>query len=87
MARKCELTGRKVSTGHKKQHKRGSSGSGGAWNYKAPKTKRIWQPNLRKIRVMKANGPVETITVSMKAYKKIRNEGSFKGYSLAYNVK
>lgn len=71
MARKCEITGRKTSTGHRKQHRRGQSGSGGIWNFKAPKTKRTWKPNLRKIKV-NINGTTKRIKVSMKAYKKIR---------------
>ncbi len=82
MARVCDLTGKKTTTGNNKKHKRGSSGGGGVWRFKAPKTKRTWQPNLRKVKVKK-NGVEETLTVSMKAYKKLRNSGEFRGYTLS----
>jgi large subunit ribosomal protein L28 len=71
MSRKCDLTGKKKSFGHNKKHARGSSGGGGIWRFKAPKTKRDWKPNLRKIKVL-INGTPRTIKVSMKAYKKLR---------------
>ena len=71
MSRVCDLTGAKTSTGNRKQHRRGSSGSGGMWNYKAPKTKRTWKPNLRKVKVL-VDGKTVKLKVSMKAYKKLR---------------
>lgn len=71
MSRLCEITGRKTSTGNRKQHRRGKSGSGGMWNFKAPKTKRTWKPNLRKVKV-NIDGVSRRIKVSMKAYKKMK---------------
>lgn len=82
MARICELTGRKTSFGHKMKHRRGSSGGGGAWRFRAQKTNRTWLPNLRKVKV-NVEGKVETITVSMKAYKALRKFGSVDGVTLA----
>ena len=82
MARICELTGRKTSYGHKMKHRRGSSGGGGAWRFRAQKTNRTWLPNLRKVKV-NVEGKVETITVSMKAYKALRKFGSVDGVTLA----
>ncbi len=73
MARECELTGRKTSFGNRKQHRRGSSGSGGVWRFKAPKTRRTWKPNLRKVK-LNVNGTVRRVTVSMKAYKRLKKE-------------
>jgi ribosomal protein L28 len=86
MAKQCEITGRKKSFGHAKKHQRGASGGGGAWQFKAPKTKRTWKPNLRDVKV-KVNGKIEKITVSMKAYKKLRKDGRMGKYELvkAYN--
>ncbi|KXK27251.1 MAG: 50S ribosomal protein L28 [candidate division WS6 bacterium OLB20] len=81
MARTCDLTGRRTSTGHHKKHRRGSSGGGGVWAYKSQKVKRTWKPNLRKVRV-EMDGKVQTITVSMKAYKTLRSKGSFMGATL-----
>lgn len=73
MARECEITGKKTSFGGNKKHRRGKSGSGGVWAFKAPNTKRTWKPNLRKVKV-EINGQTKRIKVSMKAYKKMRKE-------------
>jgi ribosomal protein L28 len=82
MSRKCDITGKKVETGHSKKHRRGSSGGGGQWRFKSQKTKREWRPNLRKAKVVK-DGVKQTVTVSMKAYKKLRTGSSLNGYTLA----
>lgn len=71
MARKCELTDKKTSFGGNKKHRRGKSGSGGVWAFKAPNTRRKWKPNLRKVKV-EVNGVTKRIKISMKAYKKLR---------------
>lgn len=81
MSRVCKLTGRKTSFGHNMKHRRGSSGGGGKWRFKSHKTNRTWKPNLRKVKVKK-DSKVETIQVSMKAYKVLRERGSFEGYTL-----
>ncbi len=73
MAKVCEISGKKTRTGNRIQHRRGKSGSGGVWNYKAPKTKRKWKPNLRKVKVS-IDGQTKRIKVSMKAYKRLRKE-------------
>lgn len=73
MSRKCEITGRKTSFGHSKKHKRGRSGGGGIWKFKAPKSNRTWKPNLKKIK-LEVNGVRKTVKVSMKAYKKLRKQ-------------
>jgi ribosomal protein L28 len=71
MSRKCEITDRKTSFGGNKKHRRGSSGGGGLWSFKAPNTKRTWKPNLRKVK-LEINGHTRRVKVSMKAYKKLR---------------
>jgi ribosomal protein L28 len=71
MSRVCELTGSKTAFGGNHKHRRGKSGGGGVWKFKAPNTKRTWKPNLRKVKV-EVNGVTKRITVSMKAYKKLR---------------
>lgn len=76
MARICDISGTKTITGGNRKHKRGSSGAGGAWASKAPRTLRKWHPNLRKIRVMDGDTPM-TLKVSMKVYKKLRKTGAF----------
>lgn len=75
MSRQCELTGKKTTTGNRIQHRRGKSGSGGMWNYKAPKTRRTWRPNLKKVRLI-VNGQPKRVKISMKAYKKLRKEAN-----------
>jgi len=82
MSRVCDLTGSKKAFGHNMKHRRGSSGGGGKWRFKAHKTNRIWTPNLRKIAVV-IEGVTTRIKVSMKAYKTLRNKGSIDGVTLA----
>ncbi len=82
MSRQCQLTGAKTQHGGNRKHKRGSSGAGGVWRYKAPRTSRTWQPNLRSVRLEKA-GEVVKMKISMKAYKKLRRGESIDGYKLA----
>lgn len=71
MARVDELTGKKTSFGGNHKHRRGSSGGGGVWRFKAPNTKRTWKPNLRKVKLT-VNGVTKRVKISMKTYKKLR---------------
>jgi ribosomal protein L28 len=72
MSRVCELTGRKTRTGHNRTHRRGKAGGvTGTWSKKAQATKITWKPNLRKVR-LNVDGTVRTLTISMKAYKRIK---------------
>ncbi len=82
MSRECALTGTKTQYGGNRKHKRGSSGAGGVWRFKATRTTRTWKPNLKKVRLEKA-GVAEVLKISMKAYKKLRQGGSIEGYVLA----
>jgi len=82
MSRVCELTGRKTTYGHNMKHRRGSSGGGGAWKFRAQKTRRTWEPNLRKTKVI-VDEKVETMKISMKAYKALRKYGILHGVRLA----
>lgn len=75
MARVCEVTGRKTRAGHTRSHNRGKAGGvDGPWSKKAQARKRTWKPNLRKVKVNIA-GTTKRITMSMKAYKKLRKDG------------
>lgn len=71
MARKDELTGKKTAFGGRQKHRRGSSGGGGVWKFKAPNTKRTWKPNLRKVKLT-INGQTKRVKISMKTYKRLR---------------
>lgn len=83
MSRECDLTGRKTLHGGNRKHRKGSSGAGGAWSYKSTRTTRTWKPNLRSARLVGPTGQVETLKVSMKAYKKLRQGEALEGYRLA----
>lgn len=83
MSRKCDITGTQTSFGGNHKHRRGSSGGGGAWKFRATKTARTWRPNLRKVELIElATGKTDTYKISMKAYKKLRTGVSVEGYSL-----
>ena len=86
MSRVCDLTGTKKGFGHNMKHRRGSSGGGGAWKFRAQKTRRTWEPNLRKVDVI-VDDKKETLKISMKAYKALRKYGELKGVRLANSVK
>ena len=84
MARACKITGTKTAFGTSHKHKRGSSGGGGVWRYKAQRTNRTWRPNLveKKIKDL-STGKVEKMKISMKAYKKLRKDGQLNNFALA----
>ncbi len=77
--RKCEVTNKKPNFGKTRRHRRGSAGGvSGAWSKKATAKSKKQDINLRKVRVVDQSGSKKTITVSMKAYKKARQqEGRF----------
>jgi ribosomal protein L28 len=85
MARVCELTGKSTQHGGSRKHRKGSSGAGGHWKFKAQRTSRVWKPNLRKVRLIDPEGNEVTMKISMKAYKKLRQGKSIKGYKLVPN--
>ena len=75
--RKCEITNKTANFGKTRRHRRGSAGGvSGAWSKKATAKAKKQEVNLKKVKVIDSNGTVKSITVSMKAYKKARqNEG------------
>lgn len=77
------LTGKKTMFGGNRKHRRGSSGGGGAWSFRAQRTLRQWKPNLRKVKLQEvATGKIENLKISMKTYKKLRGGNTVKGYRL-----
>ena len=60
MAKICELCGKSTVSGNSIQHKHS-----GGWMYKAPKTKRTFKPNLRKVKAV-IDGDTKTISVCAK---------------------
>lgn len=75
----CAVTKKTANFGKTRSHRRGKAGGvSGAWSKKAAAKPKKQEVNLRKIKVVNDKGQVETITVSMKAYKKARqNQGRF----------
>ena len=84
MANRDALTGKRTMFGGNRKHRRGSSGGGGAWAFKAQRTLRQWKPNLRKVKLQEVStGKVETLKISMKTYKKLRGGNTVKGYKIS----
>ncbi len=68
MARRCDICLKKVVHGHRKKHKHSKG-----WKYRAPKTKRVWVPNLRDVK-LDAKGEL-TVKMCMGCYRRYRKEG------------
>ncbi|HOK59871.1 MAG TPA: L28 family ribosomal protein [Candidatus Dojkabacteria bacterium] len=68
MAKICELCGKSTVAGKRIQHHHSIG-----WRFKAPKSKRAFKPNIRKVKVDTDNGS-EQIYVCMKCYKRLQKE-------------
>ena len=82
----CIISHKTANFGKTRSHRAGKAGgTSGPWSKKAPAKSKKQEVNLRKIKVTNDKGSTETIRVSMKAYKKARqNEGRFnEKYSIA----
>jgi large subunit ribosomal protein L28 len=69
MARVCIVTGKKRSRGCRIIRKGQSKVSGGIGTHVVKRTKRLFRPNLQRIRVMLSTGEVKRAWVSVKAIK------------------
>lgn len=69
MAKICAVCGKSNMAGGSIQHKHSIG-----WRFKAPRTKRLFKTNTRKID-LETNGVVVRTDICMKCYKKLRNEG------------
>lgn len=75
MSRVCEATGKSTMSGGTRQHNRGKAGgTSGPWAFKATRKPRKWKLNLRNAKVT-VDGVPETIKISMKYYRKLKEEG------------
>lgn len=70
MARQCEICGKSTIAGKRIQHHHSIG-----WRFKAPKKNRVFKPNVRNIKA-EVNGKVQSISVCMKCYKRLRKEDS-----------
>ncbi|MDR1433434.1 MAG: 50S ribosomal protein L28 [Puniceicoccales bacterium] len=69
MARICIVTGKVRSVGCRIIRKGQSKKSGGIGTHVVKRTKRLFKPNLQRIRVMLPSGQVKRVWVSVKAIK------------------
>jgi len=66
MSKFCELCAKTTVAGHRIQHHHSVG-----WRYKAPKSKRVFKPNVRKV-TLDVEGKLIRAVVCMKCYKKLR---------------
>jgi ribosomal protein L28 len=69
MARVCYICSKSTVAGHNIQHK-----AKGKWRYKAPKSNRVFKPNLKKIKLEDEEGNRMTVRICMKCYKRLRKD-------------
>ena len=69
MANICDFSGKSVRAGRRIQHHHSEG-----WRFKAPRTPRMFKPNIRKIKVKDASGKEVQLSIAMKYYKKLRQQ-------------
>ncbi len=68
--KECDFSRKKVTSGKNRQHQ-----ASGQWMHRAPRTCRVFKPNVREIKVLDSSGKVVKRNISMKYYKKLRKQG------------
>ena len=68
MALRCDVCNKKTQHGDQHIHRHS------AWRYKAPRTKRTWKPNLRKVKI-NIDGKVVVVKMCMSCYSKYTQLG------------
>lgn len=84
MANKCYHCGKGVLYGRRHTHHRGVAG--GRWKKRAPKTRRIFLPNLQKLTIIE-EGKKKRVKICAKCLKRIKkdlNEGKKPFLTLAF---
>lgn len=71
MANACYHCGKTVLFGRSHTHHRGVAG--GRWKKRAPKTRRIFKPNLQKVTILE-NGKEERVKLCAKCLKRIKKD-------------
>jgi len=69
MTKFCAICGKSRIVGNRIQHHHSQG-----WRFKAPKSKRVFKPNVKQIK-LEYNGQVVKVDVCMKCYKKLRKQG------------
>lgn len=70
MSKVCYICEKSTIAGKRIQHKHA-----GGWGLKAPKSNRIFKPNLKKLN-LEVDGKPMTVSVCMKCYKRLRKESA-----------
>jgi len=68
---KCYHCGKTVLMGRTHTHHRGVAG--GRWKKRAPKTQRVFRPNLQKVRILE-NGIEKAVWLCTKCIKRVRKD-------------
>jgi large subunit ribosomal protein L28 len=68
---KCYHCGKTVLIGRSHTHHRGVAG--GRWKKRAPKTRRVFKPNLQPVRIL-VKGEVERVKLCSKCLKRIKKD-------------
>ena len=68
MSKVCYICEKSTVAGKGIQHKHA-----GGWRYKAPKSNRVFKPNLKKVK-LDVDGKQMKVTVCMKCYKRLQKE-------------
>jgi len=73
----CEICGKKTSVGSSQRHKRGVAGK--RWLTRAPKTRRVFKPNLQRV-TLNIAGDTKKMRICAKCIKRIKKYGSIKNF-------
>ncbi len=68
MSKVCEICEKSTVAGKRIQHHHSIG-----WRFKAPRSKRTFKPNLKKVKV-DVDGTTKSMNICMKCYKKLRKE-------------
>lgn len=69
MARTCDFSNKSTIAGRRIQHHHSEG-----WRFKAPRTPRVFKPNVRSIKVKDEDGKEVKLNIAMKYYKKLRKQ-------------
>jgi large subunit ribosomal protein L28 len=73
----CEICGKKSAVGSSQRHRRGVAGR--RWLARAPKTRRVFKPNLQRV-TLNIAGDIKKMRICAKCVKRIKKYGSIKEY-------
>ncbi|MCL2575162.1 MAG: 50S ribosomal protein L28 [Defluviitaleaceae bacterium] len=68
MAAKCQISGKGPQVGHRISMTRSKV---------SRRAKKVWKPNLKKVRVMDANGSIQTMKICVKELRNLKKSTEF----------